>query len=287
MSPEQCRGAHIDARSDLFSSAAVLFELLCGGRPFPGRTLADIIQRVMHDPPTDLATFGIDLPPALAAFLDRALAKSPDDRFASATEMAAALRAALNGQAAAETTPAPHEDRTIVLPRAASHAAPANAPSTASASFASHGFERDILVNLERKLTRYVGPIARVLVQQAVRDADTLDSLCAALSASIERPADRTAFEMEILGQSPPFRAQPTPRAATASQSAASAGVFIAESDRAAAQRELARFIGPVAAHLVKRESAAATSPADLWHRLSLHLDQASDRAAFLARRTT
>jgi hypothetical protein len=51
------------------------------------------------------------------------------------------------------------------------------------------------------------------------------------------------------------------------------------------AQHELTRFLGPVARVLVKREAVLAISPADLWQRLSRHIDSDADRQAFLSRR--
>jgi hypothetical protein len=91
LAPEQVRGARPDARSDLFSLGAVLHHLLTGAPPFPGDTTSSILYRIVHEPPQDA---GARVPAALRTCLDRALAKRPEERFASAAEMARALDAA-------------------------------------------------------------------------------------------------------------------------------------------------------------------------------------------------
>jgi serine/threonine protein kinase len=58
MSPEQCRGATIDARSDIFSFGAVLYEMISGQRAFRGDTTADTISSILKEEPPDLATTG-------------------------------------------------------------------------------------------------------------------------------------------------------------------------------------------------------------------------------------
>ncbi|HKQ61436.1 MAG TPA: serine/threonine-protein kinase, partial [Candidatus Polarisedimenticolaceae bacterium] len=81
MSPEQVRAEPVDGRSDLFSLAAVVYEALCGTRPFRGDDVAALAYSIAHDSPEPLAGRLPGAPPALDAFFARALAKLPHERF--------------------------------------------------------------------------------------------------------------------------------------------------------------------------------------------------------------
>ncbi|MGH8765309.1 MAG: CHASE2 domain-containing serine/threonine-protein kinase, partial [Burkholderiales bacterium] len=94
MSPEQLAGKRIEGRSDLFSLAVSLYQLLSGKLPFEGDSLAQLMFKIASEPPTDILARNPDVSPELAAFLDRALSKNPDDRYQTGEEFAVALRAA-------------------------------------------------------------------------------------------------------------------------------------------------------------------------------------------------
>jgi serine/threonine protein kinase len=82
MSPEQICGGSLDGRSDLFSLAAVLYEALCGMRPFQGDDLASLVYSIAHETPVPISRRVRRLPSGLDEFFDRALAKDPSERFA-------------------------------------------------------------------------------------------------------------------------------------------------------------------------------------------------------------
>jgi serine/threonine-protein kinase len=114
MSPEQIKGAELDGRSDLFSLAVVLYEMLAGGTPFPGDSVPSIIFRIVNEPPRDPAALGDRVPAPLKQFLERALSKNRDERFPQGGAFAAALRAAASGaDAPAATDPLIELDREI------------------------------------------------------------------------------------------------------------------------------------------------------------------------------
>jgi serine/threonine-protein kinase len=104
MSPEQLAGRKIDGRSDLFSLAVSLYQLLCGRLPFDGESMAQLMFKIANEPAPAILQFRPDLPPALAGFLERAMAKDAADRFQTGEEFALALRAC--GGAAAPARPA-------------------------------------------------------------------------------------------------------------------------------------------------------------------------------------
>jgi serine/threonine protein kinase len=96
MSPEQLKGLPLDARSDLFSLGAVLYEALSGNRAFPGRTAGERIAAILTRDPAPLEAAG--LPPELRAVLSRALAREASQRYPSAASFLSDLRRATAGE---------------------------------------------------------------------------------------------------------------------------------------------------------------------------------------------
>jgi serine/threonine protein kinase/TolB-like protein len=87
MSPEQARGDVIDARSDLFSFGAVLYEMVTGRPAFPGRSPGEILEAIFTKQPAPVAGAGSAVPEGLWRVIERALEKDPDSRYASAADM--------------------------------------------------------------------------------------------------------------------------------------------------------------------------------------------------------
>ena len=96
MSPEQLKGAPLDARSDLFSVGAVLYEALSGSRAFQGKTAGERIAAILTKDPPPLQAPGAT--PELRAVLSRALAREPSQRYPSAAAFLSDLRRATAGE---------------------------------------------------------------------------------------------------------------------------------------------------------------------------------------------
>lgn len=88
MAPEQCRGEELDGRADLFSTGVVLYQMLAGQVPFPGKGVAEVVQKITNAPVAPIREFNQDVPPVVTEVLSRALAKHPTDRYANAENMA-------------------------------------------------------------------------------------------------------------------------------------------------------------------------------------------------------
>lgn len=95
MSPEQVLGQAIDARSDIFSFAVVLYEMLARQRPFAGRTDLEVLHSISEATPVPLSS---DLPFTLRLIVDKALEKNPEDRYQSMREMLVDMRRLLRGR---------------------------------------------------------------------------------------------------------------------------------------------------------------------------------------------
>jgi tetratricopeptide (TPR) repeat protein len=91
MSPEQADGLPIDQRSDLFSLGSVLYALCVGHAPFRADTTRAVLRRVCEDTPRPIRELNPDIPDGLCALIARLQAKDPNDRFASAAEVAEML----------------------------------------------------------------------------------------------------------------------------------------------------------------------------------------------------
>ncbi len=100
MSPEQAQGKSLTPGSDIYSLAVILYEALTGKLPFDAKNAMDFLQLHVTGKPIPLSEriAGKTFPPLLDKIMERALAKKPEARFASAADFASALQAVLNGQ---------------------------------------------------------------------------------------------------------------------------------------------------------------------------------------------
>lgn len=118
MSPEQAHGVNIDARSDIYSLGIVLFELITGREPYQAETPMSLLMMQINEPIPPIEDFRPGVPPLIQDVVNTATAKTPDDRYSSASELAKAFEQALKGVRSSTTiigisTKADHEKTMI------------------------------------------------------------------------------------------------------------------------------------------------------------------------------
>src|ERR1700743_303924 len=104
LSPEQARGERVDARSDLYSTGCLMYELLTGRPPFTGDSPVAIAYQHVRENPIPPSRLDPSLPPWAHSIVLKAMAKSPNDRYQSADEMRMDIQRAMNGMAVSAPT---------------------------------------------------------------------------------------------------------------------------------------------------------------------------------------
>jgi len=100
--PEQIAGGEVDGRADVYSLGCVLFECLTGSRPYERESELSVVFAHLNEPPPRLSDFRPELPQAFDDVFATALAKAPEERYATCGDLVAAARAALRGEAPAQ-----------------------------------------------------------------------------------------------------------------------------------------------------------------------------------------
>jgi serine/threonine protein kinase len=134
MSPEQARGEELDARTDLFSLGAVLYQVVTGQNPFPGSTTAVIFDKILHSSPISPVTLNPSLPVELERILNKALEKDRDVRYQVAAELRADLKRLQRETDSGRTPAAMSSSPLTANPVASAPGAPAALGSTVRSS---------------------------------------------------------------------------------------------------------------------------------------------------------
>jgi len=182
MSPEQVKAGAPDARSDLYSLGITFYEMVTGQCPIRGNSEYEIMAAHLAIAPplaTDLNPF---LPPTVAAIIAKSIQKRPDDRFQTAAEFRASLEA-LGGAIPTTAQPSVSTGMRTDLP-----VRPPTPPSGTSI------LNPAIIEATVKDLAAYIGPMAKIIVNRAAKQAQSPKQLYETVALEISSVADRIKF---------------------------------------------------------------------------------------------
>jgi eukaryotic-like serine/threonine-protein kinase len=309
MAPERYTGAPPDGRIDIFSCGVLLYELLTGSAPFRGSN-SQVMYQVLHGtPPPPPSTMAIDraVLPSFDDVVARAIARNPDDRYASAAQMHDALRTACGRPIAPKVSiatmlrarPPAAEMPTTRIERGAlgapsrpvSPCAPSQPVSrgTPSQPLAPRTMALDagLLAAIEARLVPHLGPVARLVVRDAARRNTSVSALVACIAAEALDAGEREAFiaaTKALLPAAP--RTAPAALVAPVTSLPVLGTTPMGSGVAEQAQRVLAQHIGPIAVLMVQRALKGAASREQFFAALADQADQAGseiDRKQLIA----
>ena len=236
MSPEQCRGAsRVDHRTDIYSFGCIVYELLAGQRPFTYEGFGELISAHLTETPKTMAELGIAVAPAIQEWIERLLAKSPNDRFASMNEVAAAIEALRTGaplappRAATSTAVlpaqgAPHAGPTpSVIPTARLPGAPRPSATTTLSDNAAERIKRD----QPRRAARWPLLAGAAVLVLGVVGAALIRSRPARNATTVEAPPEKAAAAPSPPAPAPKPAPPPAPATVTVEVDDAPAGLTL------------------------------------------------------------
>jgi serine/threonine-protein kinase len=222
MSPEQARGTRaVDHRTDLWALGVIAFECLTGKRPFDGAALGDVLVKICSDPvplPSSIAP----VPPGFDEWIQRALARDPDRRFSSASELSETFRR-LAG--AGPLSLPPGSDAAAVLGPAMSAGPPSSAYSALPSAdlLRQPGPKRSVLVLVVVALLA-VGAFATLVGTAVYLHAEASKAVAAPSDPALDTPPAARGVELLDAVDASDAAPRPTGRAVASKLSGADAG---------------------------------------------------------------
>ena len=269
MAPEQYTGQGIDHRVDICASGVLLYALLTGHAAFVGSSPEATMYKVLHEvPPPPSARAHVPRTLQLDAVVAKAMAKAAYDRYDSAQ----AFRDAIRQDVANFAKTVPDGEVTVVdAPRSS---LPLPFPLPWSTGALAPGLDGEAVSRLERTLTSFVGPLAKLLVKQAAASCQDYGSLVQALAQHVPADGERARFIARATGGL-------TTTAPPRTSNATTGGTLLPGlSDElvAHATRVLTAHMGPMARFVVKQAAAQSRDQAGFLEAVMAHCAEGVDR---------
>ena len=280
MAPEQFAGAPVDKRTDLFAAGVILFEMLTGVKPFRGKSITEIISFMETRGPEDIRALNPAVPDSLKRVITKALAFDPARRYADAAEFSKAIIEAFPIRP--DETPVRSE-----LPISDTRVVNAEVAETAPEGAI---WRPELLREIERDLATFIGPMAAIALKRAIRQTNDIRALYDLLGREVVNPRDQAEFlarGQRRAAPDPASRPQSTPTPPSTTQTKAepkpdqgitSPGL----ANIAAVESNLARYVGPIAKILIRRELEKHETLDKFYRALAAHIPNELDRERFL-----
>jgi len=310
MSPEQYRGEHVDARSDLFAAGVIFYQLLTGAFPFVG-SAAKIMEQVLNEEIPDVSAVQSGVDPVFNAIIHKALAKTPAQRYGSAAEFLAAIDAVVLTAPAGlntlgtDTNGADAQNRTMLAVKTVvvkRHAAKNNGSELTLANplhlQTQSAWKHELAADLQTLLAKQVGPVARVMLKTALAEAANVDELCHKLAPHIPSEKGRKEFNEGVQRLKNKLLDRTTFGGAGLSQSFIPSSGFssganpsvapqtelpkLTADERDKAEKILTHFVGPIAKVLLRKACEQTQNKAQVVQLLAEHVPAPAERAKFL-----
>lgn len=269
MAPEALRGADCDERSDLYSVAVVLFEMLTHCKPNRDAPLAQTLDLLRDIPDLPEATLT-----SLQALFQRGLQLEAKYRFQTADEFTHSLRELVG----IESNDLDAQDF--------SDPGPDNNLSLVANNATSSQWNQDLRDHLESSLAPFVGPVARLLVRKSCNQHHSLEELISDLTQHIPTERERTQFVRKLERSSVSCRTRSQDNLALAAEhdETCVSQVQINEALVADLKQALTYYMGPLAGRVVQRAANRHLTPASLIDHLSQQIPSQRERIQFLER---
>jgi len=280
MAPEQFAGAPVDKRTDLFAAGVILFEMLTGVKPFRGKSITEIISFMETRGPEDIRALNPAVPDSLKRVITKALAFDPARRYADAAEFSKAIIEAFPIRP--DETPVRSE-----LPISDTRVVNAEVAETAPEGAI---WRPELLREIEHDLATFIGPMAAIALKRAIRQTNDIRALYDLLGRQVVNPRDQAEFlarGQRRAAPDPASRPQSTPTPPSTTQTKAepkpdqgitSPGL----ANIAAVESNLARYVGPIAKILIRRELEKHETLDKFYRALAAHIPNELDRERFL-----